>query len=859
MAEVVTGAMGSLLPKLADLITEEYSLQRGVRGEIMFLKAEMESMQTALLKISQAPIDQPPDIQVKLWAKAVRDLSYDLEDSIDKFMVHIETHGQDNSRSFKGFIDKSLSLLTKGKIRHKIGIDIKGIKTRIKEVSERRDRCRVDSVAIAKPTGPTIDTLRLSALYRKSTELVGTDQKSVEVVKMLMQGDEVSNRQLKVVSIVGLGGLGKTTLANAVYEKLKEKFNIQKKNQQFDFSAAFVSVSLNPSMEKIFKNLLYQLDKQKYENINEATWGEAQLISEIRAFLRNRRYLIVTDDIWDKSVWENIKYALPENEYGSKVITTTRILDVAQQADDVYRLEPLSIVDSRKLFYQRIYEAENKSPPNHLVEISEKVLGRCGGVPLAILTIASLLSSKKGRSHTHEYWSKVYKSMGSGLDNSHDDVKNMRRILSVSYSDLPPHLKTCILHLSLYPEDYEIQTEELIWKWVGEGFVKNEQGRSLYEEGEDYFNELINKSLVQPVKFDNANKVCSCCVHDMVRDLITSLSTEENFLTTFGGQQPVYLPGKIRRLSIHTCVEGQLPTIGLTHVRSLSVSSPAFCLLPALSGFPVLRVLDLTDCKQVDNNHWKDICSLFHLRYLNLKGTSVTKIPQKIGNLQFLQVLDIRSTRIEEELPSTFIQLTRLLLFHMLDSITFAVPRWMCSMSFLFSLSITLETLGEEDLQVLGSIPSLSELLIQVKKPTQGRDKRLHVGSGYPFPCLTRFIFKSDTMELRFERGAMQSLQSLWLNFEDVQDTLLQFGDFILGLENLSSLEHIYVCFRKGNDTAEEMQSVRNSVQKEMDMNRKKPILMFPLTLEEEIRRQEELRRKAALKYLNGTLFARRQ
>jgi len=329
MAEVVTGAMSTLLPKLADLLTEEYNLQRGVRGEIMFLKAEMESMETALLKISQAPIDEPPDIQVKLWAKAVRELSYDLEDNIDKFMVRIETDGQDKSHSFKGFIDKSLSLLTKGKIRHNIGIDIKEVKSRIKEISERRDRYKVDSVPVAKTTRQTLDTLRLSTLYRKATELVGTDEKSFEVVSMLTEGDEVSNKLLKVVSIAGFGGLGKTTLANAVYNKLKVQVDITSKKRHFDCTA-FVSVSLNPNMEKIFKSLLHQLDKQKYENINEATWGELQLIDEIRTFLADKRYLIVIDDIWDKGVWENIKYALIDSELGSTVITTTRILDVAQ-------------------------------------------------------------------------------------------------------------------------------------------------------------------------------------------------------------------------------------------------------------------------------------------------------------------------------------------------------------------------------------------------------------------------------------------------------------------------------------------------------------------------------------------------
>uniref|UniRef100_A0ACD5Y9H7 Uncharacterized protein n=1 Tax=Avena sativa TaxID=4498 RepID=A0ACD5Y9H7_AVESA len=826
MAEVVTGAMGTLLPKLSDLLMEQYNLQRGVRGEVMFLKAEMESMETALIKISEAPIDQPPDIQVKLWAKAVRELSYDLEDSIDKFMVRIETGEQEKSHSFRGFIHKSLSLLTKGKIRHKIGVDIKDIKDRIKDVSERRDRYKVDSVA-AKPTGPTVDTLRLSALYKKATELVGTHEKILEVVEMLMEGDEVSKKHLKVVSIVGLGGLGKTTLANAVYKKLKVQADIQDQGKLHFDCTAFVPVSLNPNMEGIFKSLLHQLDREKYGNINEATWGEVQLIDEIRTFLAKKRYLVVIDDIWDIGVWENIKYALTENEHASRVITTTRILDVAQQASDVYGLKPLSDVHSRKLFYQRIYETENKSPPCQLLEVSNNILKRCGGVPLAIITIGSLLSSKTGRAHTYEYWSKVYKSMGSGLDSSHDDVKNMRRILSVSYSDLPPHLKTCLLHLSLYPEDYEIKAEQLVWKLVGEGFVKEEKNKSLYEVAEDYLHELINKSLVQLVNFDGANKVWSCCIHDMVHDLITSLSDEENFVTTVGGQHPMDIPSKIRRLSVQTNIEqvaNQLPTMSLSYVRSLTVSNPAFSLLPALSVFPVLRVLDLAECEQVNNNHWRDICSLFHLRYLSLKGTAITKIPKEIENLQFLQVMDMRSTRIQD-LPSTFIQLTQLLLLDMVGSISSAVPRWMCSMFSLFSLNITLGTLGEEDLQVLGSLPSLSELYIQVRKSTQGRRKRLVVGSGYPFRCLLRFTVESDTMEFRFEPGTMQSLQTIGLKFVDI---FIQFGDFKLGLENLSSLVYINVEFYTNND---KLKNVINAIEEQANMNQNKPKVTWTIQL----------------------------
>lgn len=256
------------------------------------------------------------------------------------------------------------------------------------------------------------------------------------------------------------------------------------------------------------------------------------------------------------------------------------------------------------------------------------------------------------------------------------------------------------------------------------------------------------------------------------------------------------------------------------------MARPAFSLLPTLSGFPVLRVFDLSYRREVDNNNWKDICSLFHLRYLSLMGTSITKIPKVTGNLRFLQLLDIRYTNIEEELPSTFIELTQLLLFYVADSITCAMPRWMCSMSFLFSPNIALETLGEEGIQVLGNIASLSELYIQVEKPTQGGDKRLVLDDAYPFRCLKRFTVKGDTMELKFARVAMQSLHTLLLVLYNVHDTLLQFGDLVLGIENLSLLEHIVVEFPFNKEDTE-TQKVKYAVQKEVKMNQNRPILTF--------------------------------
>jgi len=609
---VVTGVISPLISKLGELLTDEYKLQKGVRGEIMFLKAEFESMQAALLKVSEAPID----IQVKLWAREVRQLSYDVEDKVDTFMVRIDREPKER-HGLRGFIDRSLDLLTKAKIRHKLGTEIKDLKRSIKEVSERRDRYKVSQVA-AKPAEVPVHNLRLSAMYKKAAELIGTEEKSNEVIgRLIDEGGQPSKKQLMTVSIVGFGGLGKTTLAKVVYDKLKGQFDCK----------AFVSVSENPNIERIFINMLRQLLHGYDKNVG--TCDTQQLINEVRAFLQDKRYLIVIDDIWKTSVWKIIQYALVDNECGSIMISTTRNLDVANKIGGVYQLQPLSLADSRKLFNLRIFGTEDKCLPNKLAEVSTEILRKCGGVPLALITIASTLASKEEMENIHQYWSKVCKTLGSGLEDS-PDLEDMRRILSISYYDLPPHLKHCMLYLSSYPEDYVISTEELIWKWMGEEFILKEQGKSFYEVGADYIIELINRSMILSFGTDCDNKIpVYFQIHDMVRDLITRLANVDGFVATIHDQQPRCQQERIHRLSIQTSNEKDVKHLSaakLCHVRSLiaDVCPKTLNWLPPLSTFPVLRVLCLSGCNQVDNWCLKEICNLIHLRYLGLRETHIT-------------------------------------------------------------------------------------------------------------------------------------------------------------------------------------------------------------------------------------------
>ncbi|CAL5066339.1 unnamed protein product [Urochloa decumbens] len=647
--DIATGALNTLLPKLGELVVGEYKLQSGVNGEIKELEKELESMRAVLHNMAEMPAEQLDEL-AKIWANDVRELSYDIEDTVDTFMFRGKGHQHTKLFSFKGLIGKVTDLYNKAKTNHKIHNIIKDIMVQVKVISERRGRYNVDGVS-ARPNVVTVDP-RLEAMYRKATELVGIHRPKNELTKWLFEQDCSSRQQPHIVSIVGFGGLGKTTLANALLQDHKAQFDCH----------IFVSVSLNPDIKKIFKRMLHQLDEKKYASINEQ-WDEVDLINKIRELIDARRCLCVIDDIWNESPWDTIKLALQDGSHGSKIIITTRNKAVAEYVGGgVYELKPLSNYDSKLLLNKRIFDAEDGCPPS-LREVAEKILKKCGGVPLAIITTASLLASKPR--HLQD-WEKVNNSIGFGFEKNHD-VEKMKNILCLSYNDLPVHLKTCLLYLSKYPEDMEIRKDVLVLGWLAEGFITHHgeaSGKSLMEIGESYFNEFINRSLIQPVYNDSPftvnnvdldmlaeTEVHACQVHDMVLELINQLSAEEGFATTVlsDGQQArthttTVRQRKIRRLSLHNSNKSyalQQEREQLFKVRSLDVFGHAD-LMPALSRFHVLRVLQVHDCSRLDNKHLKDLDKLYLLRFLRLQGLRVTKLPESIGKLEFLETLDIR-------------------------------------------------------------------------------------------------------------------------------------------------------------------------------------------------------------------------
>ncbi|TVU23351.1 hypothetical protein EJB05_25710, partial [Eragrostis curvula] len=631
--DAVKGAVGILISKLGELLKKEYNLQAGVPEKIRSLVKELECAHVALRKVAGVPPDQL-DEQVRIWASEVREASYDMEDVLDTF----------------------LNMVVSGPLkRRKISTTIHDIDKRLEEVTQRHRRYTADSI-VAKPSPTTTIDPRLAAMYKEVTQLVGIDKSSSELISMLSPlGDsDETKKKMKMVSVFGAGGLGKTTLAKAVYDKLKDNFEC----------SAFVPVGRNSDLKKVFRDILIEIDKTKYMDRKITILDERQLIDELRQYLRNKRYFIIIDDIWETKLWETIKLALVQNNTGSRLITTTRMLEVAKEADEVYKLQQLPYDKSKKLFYMRIFGDEGKCLDNQLVEVSHKVLKKCDGIPLAIITMASLLMGK-----SREQWIEVCNSVVF-RDKENKQVSDTEWILSLSYYDLPPHLKTCLLYISAFPEDYFIYKDMLIRKWVAEGFVHGKYGTRMFKVGEGYFNDLINRSMIQGVESEENGIVYGCRIHDMVLDFLRVKSQEENFVNISStNSECTSSPSTVRRLAHQNRTVEQThqdTQIDLQRIRTFIACS---CnVYPGLSflSFKLLRVLALEGCGGWERNppspiHLKHLESLLHLRYLGLMRTCIHELPEEIGALKFLQTLDLELASATKHLPSSIYLLTQLI------------------------------------------------------------------------------------------------------------------------------------------------------------------------------------------------------
>ncbi|XP_027079286.1 putative late blight resistance protein homolog R1A-4 [Coffea arabica] len=484
-------------------------------------------------------------------------------------------------------------------------------------------------------TSSHIPSQHTAAIHNE--DLVGHEDEVQAITHRLTRG----SKQLDVVSIVGMPGLGKTTLANKVYtaSSVRSHFHVR----------GWCCVSQTFSTHNLLTQLLCSISFDSPDKYLKMT--EDDLAMNLRKVLLRNRYLLVLDDLWDVEAWNLLKYSLPNDVNGSRILLTSRLHSLSLQIkpdSESYHLHPLSDAESWTLLQKRLFDKEG-CPPT-LSEVGSQIAKYCRGLPLTIVLVAGILATT-----TRDSWEEVAESLSSTVP--YDEY--CMKILELSYSHLPDYLKSCLLYFAAFQEDQVINVQRLLWLWISEGFVQQTEGKSLEEAAYDCLLALINRSLVMVTKKGTMNGAKACRLHDLVYDFCAEKAKEQGFLHFIHSwEDPFSLtgPSNHHRVCVHYTSQLKIWELMLIfpNLHCLLLFGP-YHHVPKDEDlgilFPILlRVLDLGDLN-FRGSFPTEVVLLVHLRYLALSG--ITSIPSAIANLSRLEALIVKKTSTDIVLPNT--------------------------------------------------------------------------------------------------------------------------------------------------------------------------------------------------------------
>ncbi|KAL5825895.1 hypothetical protein ACOSQ3_021958 [Xanthoceras sorbifolium] len=735
-----------LFDRLASRDLLQFARREGLHVTLKKWERKLKTIESVLIDAEEKHLI---DNDVKMWLDDLRDLAYDMEDILDECSTEAlrrklmtttppPPHGASSSKvrgvffaCFSG--DWSPSAI---KFRVSMRSKIKNVSSRMEELCKQKADFGLKDIGGEKASSST----SIAAVYQRPpttclpTELAvyGREEEKAKVLEMVLR-EEPNDANFAVVSIVGMGGLGKTTLARQVYNDDAVK----------DFERkAWVCVSDDFDVFRISKAILESITL-KSSDLKDLNLVHLQL----KDALAGKKFLLVLDDVWseDYTLWESLRSPFMVGAAGSKVIVTTRNLKVASMMGsigDCYNLQRLSHDACWSLFQTHAFQNTNINARPNLELIRDKVVERCGGLPLAAKTLGGLLCSKQ----RVDEWDDI---LNSGIWNL-SDKNEILPVLKLSYHHLPSHLKRCFAYSAIIPKDYEFNKKDLVLLWMAEGLIqKQNDNKQLEALGGEYFNELLVRSLFQQSVSDESKYV----MHDLINDLAEWVCGETSFRLeekNEENQQPI-MSKRARHFSfISTFYNDKEKFEMLSKVERLrtflALSSQRnryydHCCIPImvvsdlLSKFKKLRALSLEDYCIFELPD--SIGGLLHLRYLNLSNTMIrslpesasslfnlqtlilsdcyclVKLPSNMENMSKLQHLDIRHTESLREMPSGLKELKDL---EILSDFVVGKDGAGCALEDLKNLKFLQEELHISRLENVISAPDTREAILSNKK-----------------------------------------------------------------------------------------------------------------------------------------------
>nr|XP_027060972.1 putative disease resistance protein RGA3 [Coffea arabica] len=615
MADTVLSFVSVILDKILPLAADEISRAWGVKKDLQKLADNVRTMEALIF---DAKCKQSTTKTVQLWLKRLQSIARDAEIVLDDFGYEVLRQKVENRKRDKvrNFFSSSNPISFRLEMANKI----KNVSASLEEAYREANQIGLHPAQLPMTSADHKED-RSTDPFVDESETVGREVEVSQVVSMLISSD--FKKDLPVISIVGMGGQGKTTLAQMV---LKNDSVVK----HFD-KTIWVCVSDDFKVERLLNEMLQSLEGKSADTTNTEA-----LVRKLQENLKGKSCLLVLDDIWneDPLKWDRMRICLLAigGAPGSKILATTRSDEVASamQTSRLHHLDILSDDHSWMLFEKLAFADGGARKTRDLVDVGRRILKKCGGVPLAIKVIGGLLYSKKDALE----WSKLEKS--EIWNESTDIAKRVMSALKLSYENLPSlSVKQCFASCSIFPKDTKMEKESLIQIWMAQGLINDAKGGGhlqMEDIGSDYFNVLLRSSLLQATSENSTNGIMSCRMHHLVHDL--SLQVSNNcFLNTEDGMvvshddEVMHLTVIGSRGKVLKNIEGIPPNLQTLYY----FGGDGIMLEDILERSRYLSVL-IVDCWFV--THLPNaVGDMKHLIHLDISRTKITVLPDSITKL----------------------------------------------------------------------------------------------------------------------------------------------------------------------------------------------------------------------------------